>query len=315
MSFSVDTKNELARVMAKKPCCQLAELAGIIKMDGLIQISGRHEMALQLITENAAVARKIITYLKSLFGVHTDTLMKKNFRLKKNNIYVVRMLPRPEVSHVLRSAGLIDENGYLSEGVKPELIRKDCCRRAYLRGVFLGGGSVSSPEGDYHLEILVNDENFAGELCNLMQRYDLMARINKRKNWDVVYLKGSEEIIRLLNLMGAYTALLKFENVRIYKDVRNQVNRLVNCETANLNKTVNAAVKQVEDIKIIEETIGLSKLPGNLRSIAEMRMNYPDISLKELGEMLQPQIGKSGVNHRIRRIQRIADKIREKGRV
>jgi len=127
----------------------------------------------------------------------------------------------------------------------------------------------------------------------------------------VVYLKGSEDIIKLLNLMGAHGALLNFENVRIYKDVRNQVNRLVNCETANLNKTVNAAVRQVEDIRLIDRVIGLAKLPDNLRIIAEHRLTYPDISLKELGEMVKPKIGKSGVNHRMRRVQRIAEKIRE----
>ncbi len=311
MSFSIDTKNELARIVATKPCCQMAELAAIIKMDGLIQISGGRQLSLQVITESASVARKVITYLKSLFGVHTDILMKKKTRLKKNNVYMVTMPPQAEVAKVLDSVGLLEGEGLMPDKIKPELVKRDCCRRAYLRGVFLGGGSVSNPEGNYHLEILVNDENFGEALCGLMKRYDLAARINNRKNWDVVYLKGSDEIIKLLNLMGAHNALLNFENVRIYKDMRNQVNRLVNCETANLNKTVNAAVKQVEDIKLIDETMGLAKLPRNLQAVAEIRLNYPDISLKELGEMLDPQIGKSGVNHRIRRIQRIAEKIRE----
>jgi len=171
---------------------------------------------------------------------------------------------------------------------------------------------VSDPEGDYHLEILVNDESFSRALCRLLKRYRLTAKINERKNWDVVYLKGSEDIIKLLNLMGAHHALLSFENVRIYKGVRNQVNRLVNCETANLNKTVNAAVQQIEDIKLIDKALGLAKLPPNLRSVAELRMEYSDISLKELGEKLSPPIGKSGVNHRIRRIQKIAEKIKGK---
>ena len=312
MSFSIETKNELARVMASKPCCQMAELAAMVKMDGLIQISGNHKLSLHLLTENAAVARKVFTYLKNLFGVHTDILMKKKNRLKKNNVYLVRMLPQPEVTQVLNSVGMIDDDGQLPDIIKPELIKKDCCRRSYLRGIFLGGGSVSDPEGDYHLEILVNDENFSRALCRLLKRYSLLARINKRKNWDVVYLKGSEDIIKLLNLMGAHSALLSFENVRIYKGMRNQVNRLVNCETANLNKTVNAAVLQAEDIRLIDKTRGLSKLSANLRAVAELRLQYPDVSLKELGENLVPPIGKSGVNHRIRRIQRIAEKIREK---
>jgi DNA-binding protein WhiA len=312
MSFSVDTKNELARVVAIRLCCKMAELAAIIKMDGLIQISGQHRLSLHIITESAAVARKVFSYLKSLFGVHTDILIKKKSRLKKNNIYLVRMMPQPEVAIVLNSVGMIDQQGQFLDNIKQELIKKDCCRRSYLRGVFLGGGSVSDPEGDYHLEILINEENFSKNICKLLKRYGLSAGINRRKNWEVVYLKGSEDIIKLLNLMGAHNALLNFENIRIYKDLRNQVNRLVNCETANLNKTVNAAVKQVEDIRFIDECMGLFKLPENLRSVAELRLQYPDISLKELGEMLNPAIGKSGANHRIRRIQRIAEKLKNR---
>lgn len=312
MSYSLDTKNELARIMAAKPCCQLAELAALVKMDGIMQLSGNHEVSLNIMTESAAVARKVFTYLKNLFGVHTDIMMTKKTRLKKNNVYVVRMSPQPEVFEVLGSIGMLDEQGRLPGVIKPDLLRKDCCRRSYLRGVFLGGGSVSDPEGDYHLEILVNDEVFSKALCRLLKRYGLAAKINARKNWDVVYLKGSEAIIKLLNLMGAHRALLSFENVRIYKDVRNQVNRLVNCETANLNKTVNAAVEQIEDIKLVDRFIGLAKLPPNLRSVAELRLEYPDISLKELGEKLSPSIGKSGVNHRIRRIQKIAEKVKGK---
>lgn len=311
MSFSINTKNELARLLAKKPCCQLAELAAIIKMDGLIQLSGNHKMSLHLVTETAAVARKAFTYMKSLFGVHTDILIKKKTRLKKNNVYLVRMASQPEVANVLDSTGLVDAQGRLSGTIKESLISKDCCRRAYLRGVFLGGGSVNDPEGDYHLEILISNDNFSPAVCELMGHYGLHAKINQRKNWDVVYLKGGEDIIKLLNLMGAHNALLNFENVRIYKDMRNQVNRLVNCETANLGKTVDAAMKQIEDIKLIESQMGLSKLPASLKQIAELRLKHPDISLKELGEMMTPQIGKSGVNHRIRRIQRIAEKIRE----
>lgn len=315
MSFSLNTKNELARIMTPKACCQMAEMAALIKMDGLIQISGQHRISLHVVTETAAVARKVFTYIKNLFGVHTDILIKKKSRLKKNNVYLVRMAPQPGVNQVLSSIGLIDSGGQFIDKINPDILTKDCCRRSFLRGAFLGGGSVSDPEGDYHLEILVNDEEFSRSLCDLMERYELKARINKRKNWDVVYLKGSEDILKLLNLMGAHSALLSFENTRIYKDMRNQVNRLVNCETANLSKTVNAAVKQIDDIKLIQDTVGLDSLPDSLKLIAELRLQYPDISLKELGEMLTPSIGKSGVNHRIRRLQRIAESIKSKRQV
>lgn len=311
MSFSTTTKNELARVKAAQRCCQLAELAAITKLDGTIQISGSHQLSLHILTENAAVARKVLSYLKNLFDVQTEILVRKKQKLKKNNIYIVRVMAQPGVQYILEEIGVLDDKGRLSEGVNGRLLKEECCRRAFLRGAFLGGGSVNNPEGTYHLEILCNDAEFARFLCRMLQGYKLSAKISNRKNWQVIYLKGSEEIIKLLNIMGAHAALLNFENVRIYKEMRNNVNRLVNCETANLNKTVDAALQQLENIRIIDEYMGLHKLPPNLREIAETRRKYPDISLKELGELLDPKVSKSGVNHRFRRIQRIAEDLQK----
>ncbi|ADG83550.1 DNA-binding protein WhiA [Thermincola potens] len=310
MSFSTTTKNELARIKAVKRCCQLAELAAIIKLDGLIQISGNHKMSLHILSENAAVARKVFAYLKSVFGVQTEILVRKKQRLKKNNVYTVRVLSQQGVREVLREIGIIDSQGHFADKVKASLLTKDCCRRAFLRGVFLGGGSVNNPEGTYHLEILISDADFCDFVCAVLHSYHLPAKVSRRKNWFVIYLKGSDEIVKLLNLMGAHSALLNFENVRIYKDMRNQVNRLVNCETANLNKTVDAALHQLENIKVIDEYLGLGNLPPNLKQIAELRLKYPDSSLKELGEMLDPKVSKSGVNHRFRRLQRIAEDLK-----
>lgn len=313
MSFSVVTKDELARVVGPRQCCQFAELAALIKMDGSIQISGR-KLAISVDTGNAAVARKVLKMFKKLFGLHSQVTVQRKVRLKKNNIYQVRIPPQPGVERALVKLGMWDEKNKLpTTRIKPGLLTKECCRRAYLRGVFLGGGSVSNPEGAYHLEIITTDDSHAQEISRIMKKMGLDAKVSTRKNWYVIYLKESDQIVKCLSLMGAHTALLNYENVRIYKGMRNNVNRLVNCETANLNKTINAAVRHQENIKLIAGTIGLDKLPPALRETAELRMAHPDISLKELGELMQPPVGKSGINHRMRKLDKIADQLRKKG--
>lgn len=314
MSFSVITKNELARVMGPKDCCQLTELAAILMMDGSIQINSGQRLGVAITTENAAVARKLLKLIKKLFGLPTEVIVQRKVRLKKNNIYIVRISPQPQVEKLLVKLGLWDEEHRMPlSSIKLANLNWLCCRRAYLRGVFLGGGSISNPEGNYHLEIITEDEHSAAQICDVMGQLGLGAKISTRKNWYVVYLKESEQIVECLNLMEAHQALLEFENIRIYKDLRNQVNRLVNCETANLNKTVNAAVRQLENIKFIGRTIGFNKLPPALRETAELRLSHPNISLKELGELMNPPVGKSGVNHRMRKLEQIAQKIRSGG--
>lgn len=313
MSFSAVTKDELARVVGSKNCCRLAELAALVKMDGSVQISGQKQLSLNIVTENAAVARKIFKLLKNLFGLSTEIMVSRKIRLRKNNVYLVRIPPQAAVATILQKIGG-DEAGFTvsATGINSELVKKDCCGRSYLRGAFLGGGSVNNPEGTYHLEIITDNLLHAQDISELMRRFNLPAKVSPRKNWYVVYLKGSEQIVECLNYMGAHSALLDFENVRIYKDMRNQVNRLVNCETANLNKTVNAAVRQLENIKYLAETIGLNKLPKALREAAELRLQHPDVSLKELGELWDPPVGKSGVNHRMRKLERLAEQVRFK---
>lgn len=207
--------------------------------------------------------------------------------------------------------GLLDQEGEVLAGIAPDLIQKKCDKIAYLRGAFLAGGSINNPEGTYHLEIITNDSQHAEALTDLMNYFQLGAKISLRKNWYVVYIKESENIVDFLGFIGAHRALLEFENVRVLKDVRNKVNRLVNCETANLTKTVMAAIRQKENIELIASTIGLQALPLPLREIAQLRLEYPDASLKELGEMLTPKVGKSGVNHRMRKIDELAEKLKK----
>lgn len=312
MSFSIQTKNELARVFPEKTCCQLAELAALVRLDGSIQINPNQKLSLQVYSESAATARKILRLTKSVFEVYTEIRVQRKFRLRKNNVYLVRIPPQSSVREIIKDLGLIDDTMMIQPGISEYLIKKYCCKRSYLRGVFLGSGSVNDPEGTYHLEMITSDEIYAQAIVDLINTFQLNAKVSLRKNWWVIYLKESDQIVEFLNIIGAHTALLNFENVRIVKGMRNQVNRLVNCETANLNKTVNAALRQVENIKLIAETTGLDRLPVRLREIAELRIKHPDISLKELGEMLEPAVGKSGVNHRMRRLDEIAEQIKNK---
>ncbi|HEX3015439.1 MAG TPA: DNA-binding protein WhiA [Desulfobacteria bacterium] len=307
MSFSGKVKEELARLEMKRSCCQLAELAALVRMDGTLQISANRRMALYVQTESAPVARKIYKLAKTRLQTPVEIMARRKLKLRKNITYAVRI--HSFDGAVLQTLGLLDEQLRIRPGIKPELIRRQCCRRSYLRGVFLGGGSINNPEGNYHLEIISNDEDHAAGICNLLNSFHLGAKISPRKSWYVTYLKESEHIADFLTLIGAHAAVLEFENVRVLKDVRNQVNRLVNCETANLNKTVDAAMRQIENIRLIERTIGLDKLDKSLQVVADLRLQHPEISLKELGEMLVPKVGKSGVNHRIRKIEEIAAQI------
>ena len=191
-------------------------------------------------------------------------------------------------------------------------ISSQCCKRAYLRGSFLAGGSISDPEKSYHFEIVSSGMDKAVQIADTMKVYELDARIVERRNSYVVYIKEGAQIVDMLNVMEARISLMELENMRVVKEVRNSVNRKFNCEMANLSKTVNAAVKQIEDIEYIRDKVGLDYLDDNLEEIANLRLQYSEMSLKDLGEMLSVPVGKSGVNHRLRKISQIAEELRKK---
>ncbi|MGE5379719.1 MAG: DNA-binding protein WhiA [Methylocystaceae bacterium] len=307
MSFSFQAKNEMARVNAVRPCCQKAELAAMLKMSGSLQINtGR--LVLMVNTENPAVARKVFKLFKSLYKLPISVMMGKNSRLKKGNYYLVKAELPKEKDSILEELGIM-RNGELIYGVSQEITRSRCCRRAYLRGAFLARGSVNRPEGNYHLEIIVPYPETARDLCRMLEREKVKARPAERKQTHLVYIKDSESIVDLLRLGGANTSLLAFENARIVKSVRNQVNRQVNCETANLEKTVQAAMRQKELIEQLIEQFGLETIPESWRDIGLLRVDYPDCSLKELGAMLEPPMPKSGVAYRLRRLEELAQRL------
>lgn len=314
MSFSSKTKDELARAMPEKQCCQFAELAALIRMSGTLQLVGSKKINLLITTENASIARKVFKLFKLLFKINAEVMVRKNLKLKKNNHYLI------VITHMMNSWDILKQVGILKEyedtfdityRIPNELVKKRCCKRAYLRGAFLGGGSVSDPEKTYHLEFVTNSTEHSQDLKRLVNFFKLSSKIVERKGNYVVYLKEGDQIVDLLNIIKAHQALLNLESIRVYKQMRNDINRIVNCETANLSKTVNASMRQIENIKYIKEAIGLNQLPENLREIAEIRLKYQDASLKELGQMLNPTIGKSGVNHRLRKIEELASSIKK----
>jgi hypothetical protein len=308
MSFAAQTKKELTMIEAGQDCCERAELAALIRMIGSVQLTSKR-IVLDVSTENAAIARRIFTLIKRQFGIQAELLVRKKMRLKKNNVYIVRV-PRG-VEELLTSLKIVSEGFVFQSGIDASLIRKECDRRAYLRGAFLAGGSVNNPEGSsYHLEIASMYEEHCEALCSLVNRYGLNARCIERKKGFVLYMKEGEKIIDFLSLIGAHQALLKFEDVRIMRDMRNSVNRIVNCETANLNKTIGAAMRQIENIKLLEQEIGLDQLPEKLREVAIVRLQHPDLNLTEVGEMLKGRVSKSGVNHRLRKLDELANKVR-----
>lgn len=308
MSFASETKKELTNLEIKD-CCSKAELSALIRMNGSLSFSSR-KLIVDIQTENAAIARRIYTLIKRNFQVQVELLVRKKMRLKKNNVYIVRL--KEETQEILEDLKILGEGFTFVHDISKDLIKKKCCKRSYLRGSFLAGGSVNNPEtSSYHLEVFSLYQEHNDSLCELMNKFGLNSKTLERKKGFITYLKEAEKITEYLNIVGAHNSLLKFEDVRIVRDMRNSVNRLVNCETANLNKTIGASIRQVENIRFIDRTVGLHILPDKLREIAELRVTYQDITLKELGEMVSGgSISKSGINHRLRKIDEIAEKLR-----
>ncbi|OHW62051.1 sporulation transcription regulator WhiA [Andreesenia angusta] len=316
-SFSTTTKDEISKLELKSKCCLRAEIAAIIQMSGSLSISGGG-ISLKVTTENASIARRIFNLLKVIYEVHSDIVVRKNRQLKKNNSYMINVEGSEKVEHILRDIEVLRdrESIYygLSNRISPNIVKDRCCKRAYIRGAFLGGGSISNPERTYHFEFITNDDEYSKDLSELVNSFGLKSKVVTRKDYYIVYIKEGEQVVDLLNIMGAHNALLRLEDIRVLKEMRNNINRIVNCETANLAKTINASLRQIKKIEFIDNTMGIENLPENLKEIARLRIENQDASLKELGELLSPPVGKSGVNHRLRKLEEIADELSEGGK-
>lgn len=313
MSFSSEVKDELARqIPASRHCC-VAELAAIISCCGELIISRTGKLCLKVHTENLTVARIYFMLIRKTFQVKTEILVKRNVSLKKSKNYFIYIRSQHDVEKILKATKLLREEHLLTKELIPShlVIQNTCCKRAFIRGVFLTAGSITDPSKTYHLEIVATSRVKAAYIAEILHSFEIDAKIIARKKYFVVYVKEGAQIVDVLNIMEAHIALMNLENVRILKEMRNSINRQVNCETANINKTVVAATKQIDDIIYIRNMVGLSELSEGLEEVARLRIEQPDASLKELGALLNPPLGKSGVNHRLRRISKIADSLRE----
>ena len=313
MSFSAEVKEELLGHTAGTRHCQLAGIAAIITSIGYVGETEGGGKALYLLSDNAQVLRKLFTLFKKAFNIVTSILEDVPDVRIGGRIYSPVLKDEGQVEAVLMATKLMDKDGNIrdfAEGASPLVVKNSCCKRAFLRDAFLCTGSISDPNKGYHMEFVCNHEGQAMLLKDLIESFDIEARIVQRKKYHVLYIKEGAGIVDLLNIMEAPMSLMNLENLPIVKEMRNSINRKVNCEVANITKTVNAATKQIEDITFIRDQMGFKGLPDNLREMAEVRLEHPDATLLELGKFLDPPVGKSGVNHRLRKLSELADRMR-----
>lgn len=295
MSFSSDVKKELLAINDNARHCQIAMLSAIINICGVY--NGENII---LSSENSDVIDKAYELIKTIFNVE----------LNKSNSYKISVADKIIVNNLVNMLDLSTDDTYSDYVINPMVVSSSCCKRAYIRGAFICSGSVTDPEKNYHLEFSNTDYDHCVDLKKLIQSFGIEAKIVERKNHYVLYIKEGEQIVDMLNIMSAHKALMELENVRIVKDLRNNLNRIVNCETANINKVVSASVRQINAIEYIRATVGLSYLTPQLQEMARVRLQYPDMSLKELGTKLSPPVGKSGVNHRLSKIIKIEQQLK-----
>ena len=310
-SFASQVKNELVHVYGSQICCETAEMVALLRMGATISFNSKHDFGLNFTTENAAVARKILSLIKQHEKqIHTEVTVRRSKRLRKHNNYSVRVRPSPQASQMLKQMGFLTPISLLDAKYDRNILKTSCCKIAYLRGAFLGGGSVNRPEGEYHLEFVANNYNFAKLILDLCHELYLPAGMTDRKGVYVTYLKESEAILEFMGLIGVNEDLLQeFESARNLKEIRNQVNRLVNCETANLQRTINAAMKQIENINIIKEHEKYDSLPKIVKQTAKLRLDNPEASLTELAQILH--CSRSAINHRMRKLETLAENLRK----
>lgn len=309
-SFSTEVKNELARHCYGRMCCQKAELAGLLRMGASLTMGfssmggGQRSVGISFVTENAAVARKLLNLIKSISkgAVTSEVTVSRSRRLKKNNRYSIRTAPSSHVQELLTSIGLMKGN-ILNVGSDTAVVKKQCCRIAYLRGAFQGGGSVNRPDASCHLEFVTGSYVFGATLSGLLKKMGMPAGFTDRHANYIIYLKDGESILDLLGLMEAEEAVEEMEIARNIKEVRAQVNRIVNCETANLQKIVEASVQQIKFIDELEEAGILPTLPVKLQEAARIRQENPEASLLELAQIAG--VSKSGFNHRLKKLKEI----------
>lgn len=316
MSFSSQTKGELARVVTTKKCCMLAEITGFLRVAGSLRLVGGGKFTIVASTENPAIARHYKTLIREYFGSNAGIEVgNSQVPGKARGSYRYSLVIRPDEKslQILRETGMIlikEGNDFLSDGIYQPIIRNKCCKKAYLRGLFLGVGTISDPRKSYHLEFVLNSSQVAQDLKRLIGSFvDLSAGLIERGEEHVVYMKRAEYISDMLGIMGANEAMLEFENIRIGRGLRREVNRISNCDNANVDRTLSAAEQQIKYIELIDAKLGLDNLDPVLRETAQLRLELPGASLTDIGEALRPPIKKPGVSKRFAKLKEIAESL------
>lgn len=318
MSFASETKNELARIEPEKKCCMLAEISGFLRVAGSIGLVGFGKFKIIVTTDNPAVARHYKKLIQDYFGIETKLEIGEGkaigkSRSSKKFSYSITIDADNRSEQILRETGILlvrEGNNYISDGIYSGIVRTKCCKKAYLRGVFMGAGTMSDPEKSYDLEFVLDSANMASDLKKLINSFvDLSCKVTERRGKHVVYMKKADYISDMLAIMGASSQVFSMEETRIKKEMVGSAIRMSNCDSANMDRSIEASMKHIEAIKKIQNTKGLASLPDNLREAAELRIEHPDISIAALGELCDPPLKKSGINKRLMKIEEIASKL------
>jgi DNA-binding protein WhiA len=310
VGFTRAFREELARVEERRPCCRMAAMAGLLHTAGTFLIRGgvpddrRYEVRLS--TTIQSVAKIVYSQFKA-FGAEGDLFTRREQRLQQRLVYEVHIKGSPATIQALNEMGALSDSFQLEQGVARRLVRKNCCRKAFLRGCLMGSGSANAPYKEAHLEVISSYQDFAADLALLLRDMDFHPGQRMRRGYYVVYLKGRDEVAGLLALAGAHEAALLVEEQTVVREVRSRANRLANCDAANLRRTSSAASRQLEAIATLERTGRLASLPPALREMARLRTEYPYMNLAELAEVSEGGLSRSAVNHRLRRIVEAAE--------
>lgn len=307
MSFTAEVKDELSRVGGECPECDYAELSALVRICGTLSFRGSGRYAISIATETGAVARTLIKLLHKLLDLDTNLTVRRSVLHKTRN-YLIEIPEQEELGADLERLGILVPGHGLASGVPRHLLKSECCRRAFVRGCFMAGGFIADPRGDFHLEIAVTGEDFAQGLVEVMSGFGVTARLNRRRGSFAIYLKSFDEVERLLVVMGAARTAQVVERVRDIKGEKNDVNRRVNAEMANIKRTTGAAARQRELVAQVEREVGVRTLPPALREFCLLRLRYPEESLAELGARCQPPVSKSAMYHRLLRLQQLVEK-------
>ena len=299
--------------MPEHKCCELAEITGFLRLAGAITFSFGG-MGIKVSTDNPAVARLFLTLMKSYFTAKSELSIAENPGPSKTKLYELTITPEMNAEAILRETGMLgikEGSNYLTDGIDSNVIRKRCCKKAALRGLFLAAGSVNDPTKSYHLEITCSRSDTAVSIKKLIAGFGLSAKTMERRGRHVVYLKDAEQIGDFLNIIGATSMYLKFQDVRVTKEIKNNANRAFNCDMANSDRAMGAAEKQLDAIRFIDRYKGIETLPDRLYETARMRLEHPELSLTDLAELFDPPLKKSGLNHRFEKIIALAESYRQ----